>query len=555
MNCPYQFLAMGGPTVTEVETRLEELLIALSGNTSMPKKKLGRPYPPAFREAVAHVLSGDIAGGKTPAERIRVLAEGEPLRPNGTVFYWMHINRRWSWNYALDRALEWVDMSGGDLVILETLPFHQTLTNRHAAFILQGMRDFETPMERGPALYRAHSRKCGRELTDYISNFADMVDVLIVDDHPDREYRRFLESFPTNTFTRVEAVDSSGLIPFRSVPRLFPTARGFRSFVLSRLPEALFQLPDPRPLSERLVPRRPKLNSPFWVLWRKDHEALMAPHQAVNELPIDHSASVVATPGGPVAARARWQEFLQNSLTHYHEHRNHPDDNGASGMAPYLHFGFISPHEMVVDLLRCAVEMGWSCERTSKETNNENWWGLPPGVAAFLDQLLVWRELGLNLCHHCDQYDRFESLPEWAQKTLTNHASDRRPIIYTLEQLEFAQTHDRVWNAAQNELRQEGRLHNYLRMLWGKKILEWTPDPQTALEWMIYLNNKYALDGSDPNSYTGITWILGRYDRAWGPERPIFGLVRYMSTDSARRKLRLKKYLERYAPEIKETQS
>ncbi|HOP77584.1 MAG TPA: deoxyribodipyrimidine photolyase, partial [Thermogutta sp.] len=245
---------------------------------------------------------------------------------------------------------------------------------------------------------------------------------------------------------------------------------------------------------------------------------------------------------------------LETALEHYHEWRNHPDENGVSGLAPYLHFGFISPFEMIVDLLKRATEMGWSFDRPSQEADAGTWWNLPPSIAQFLDQLVVWRELGLNLCLRCDDYDRFESLPDWAKKTLTAHASDRRPITYTLEQLENAQTHDRLWNAAQNELREEGRLHNYLRMLWGKKILEWTPDPQTALEWMIYLNNKYGLDGSDPNSYTGISWIFGRYDRPWGPDRPIFGLVRYMSTDSARRKIRLKKYLERYAPEMKETQ-
>ncbi len=508
----------------------------------------------AFAEAASQILSGKIWGGKVPEERIRVIAEGTPHQSPNVVLYWMHINRRWSWNYAVDRALEWVADREKDLTVLETLPFHQTLTDRHAVFVMEGMREHESLVERGPFLYRAQSRKFGRIAVEYLYSLFQTCDVIIVDDHPDREYRAFLESLASRTRARIEAVDSSGLIPFRSVSRYYPTARGFRTLVQKLLPDILCQIPDPRPLPERVRFPPPKPKDPFWVFWRKDHEVLLDPRQSVREMPLDHSAGPVATQGGPTAARNRWRHFLETALEHYHEWRNHPDENGVSGLAPYLHFGFISPFEMIVDLLKRATEMGWSFDRPSQEADAGTWWNLPPSIAQFLDQLVVWRELGLNLCLRCDDYDRFESLPDWAKKTLTAHASDRRPITYTLEQLENAQTHDRLWNAAQNELREEGRLHNYLRMLWGKKILEWTPDPQTALEWMIYLNNKYGLDGSDPNSYTGISWIFGRYDRPWGPERPIFGHVRYMSTDSARRKIRLKKYLERYAPEMKETQ-
>jgi deoxyribodipyrimidine photo-lyase len=520
----------------------------------MAKSEFISPFRPYFLEAASHVLSGKIGGGKVPQERIRVISQGESVNPGGSVLYWMHMNRRWSWNFAIDRLLEWRAQGLQNVIVLETLPFHQVLTDRHAAFVMQGMQEFEGLAECGPFIYRAQSRKCGQVIVKYVQDLAKTVDVLIVDDHPDRDYRHFLDDLPNHTSARIEAIDSCGLIPFRSASRFFPTARGFRRLVRSHLAESLFALPDPRSLIERFdSPQRP--NKPLWIGWLKDHEAIMAPQQAVRELPIDHSAAVVSTPGGPSAARKRWREFRETSLEHYPERRNHPDENGVSGMAPYLHFGFISPYEMVVDLLKRAVEMRWSCEQSPEDARPEIWWNLPPCVAEFLDQLVVWRELGLNLCLHCDNYDHFESLPEWARRTLAKHAFDPRPVTYTLEQLEFAQTHDRVWNAAQNELREEGRLHNYLRMLWGKKIVEWTRDPQTALEWMIFLNNKYGLDGSDPNSYTGITWILGRYDRAWGPERPIFGLVRYMSTDNARRKLRLKKYLERYAPEIKESQS
>jgi deoxyribodipyrimidine photo-lyase len=150
------------------------------------------------------------------------------------------------------------------------------------------------------------------------------------------------------------------------------------------------------------------------------------------------------------------------------------------------------------------------------------------------------------MCAHHDGYDKFSSLPEWARTTLKEHARDPRPHTYTLEQFEFAQTHDELWNAAQRQLLREGTIHNYLRMLWGKKILEWTRSPRQALRFMIELNNKYALDGRDPNSYSGIFWVLGRYDRPWGPERPVFGKVRYMSSENTARKFAVKEYIRRY---------
>ena len=150
------------------------------------------------------------------------------------------------------------------------------------------------------------------------------------------------------------------------------------------------------------------------------------------------------------------------------------------------------------------------------------------------------------MCRFNHHYDQYESLPEWARNTLALHERDPRRYRYSLEDFETARTHDPIWNAAQNELVREGRMHNYLRMLWGKKILEWTPSPREALSIMIELNNKYALDGRDPNSYSGIFWILGRYDRAWGPERPIFGKIRYMSSQNTARKLRLREYLDEY---------
>jgi deoxyribodipyrimidine photo-lyase len=166
---------------------------------------------------------------------------------------------------------------------------------------------------------------------------------------------------------------------------------------------------------------------------------------------------------------------------------------------------------------------------------------------AFLDQVVTWRELGYNGCAHGSSYDTLGCLPEWAKRTLAEHAGDARAFTYGLSELAEARTHDPLWNAAQVQLLREGRIHNYLRMLWGKKILEWTRSPEDALEIMVALNDRFALDGRDPNSYSGITWVLGRYDRAWGPERPVFGTVRYMSSENTARKMRLAGYLRRFA--------
>ena len=167
---------------------------------------------------------------------------------------------------------------------------------------------------------------------------------------------------------------------------------------------------------------------------------------------------------------------------------------------------------------------------------------------SFFDEIITWRELGYVFCHqNPDDSDQLSSLPKWAKTTIEEHRNDPRPVTYSLEDLAQSKTHDPVWNAAQTQLREKGIIHNYLRMLWGKKIYEWSKTPEEAIQNLIELNNRYALDGRNPNSYSGIFWVLGRFDRAWGPVRPIFGKLRYMSSDSTKRKLSLKEYLKEFA--------
>jgi len=193
----------------------------------------------------------------------------------------------------------------------------------------------------------------------------------------------------------------------------------------------------------------------------------------------------------------------------------------------------------------------WKPEKVAMRANGsrEGWWNMSANGESFLDELITWREVGYNFSSHTDSYDRYESLPGWAQKTLKEHTRDEREHVYSLEELEAGKTYDALWNAAQMQLVREGRIHNYLRMLWGKKILEWSRTPQDALAVLIELNNKYGLDGRDPNAYSGIFWCLGRYDWPWGPERPVFGQIRYLSSANTARKVSVKNYIRKYAPQ------
>jgi deoxyribodipyrimidine photo-lyase len=217
-----------------------------------------------------------------------------------------------------------------------------------------------------------------------------------------------------------------------------------------------------------------------------------------------------------------------------------------SGLSPYLHFGHISAHEIFRKVVQ---QEKWRPEKLSVRADGRRsgWWNMSANAESFLDELITWREVGYNFSSQTKLYDRYESLPLWALKTLERHARDERQHVYALKEFESAKTYDPLWNASQTQLVREGRIHNYLRMLWGKKILEWSRSPKEALDVMIHLNNKYGLDGRDPNSYSGIFWCLGRYDRPWGPERPVYGQVRYMSSENTARKFSVKNYLRKYA--------
>jgi deoxyribodipyrimidine photo-lyase len=270
---------------------------------------------------------------------------------------------------------------------------------------------------------------------------------------------------------------------------------------------------------------------------------LAADPAALSALPIDHEVAPVAVRGGAKEAGRRLKELLSDRLGSYGD-RSHPDSDSASGLSPYLHFGHISPHQVFAAI---AKQEEWSVDRVSETHRGQRGWlGMSEPAEGFLDQLITWRELGFNFTSRRDDYDDFDALPDWARESLERHELDERPFLYSIDEFAESKTHDELWNAAQRQLRETGVMQNYLRMLWGKKVLHWSRSPREAVAILIELNNRYALDGRNPNSYSGIFWVFGRYDRPWGPRREIFGAIRYMTSDSTLRKLRLKKYLAKW---------
>jgi deoxyribodipyrimidine photo-lyase len=482
-----------------------------------------------------------------PQSRIRVI-NTRPLNANGDfVLYWMTMARRTRSNYGLERAVRCAKELKKPLLVLEALRCdYPDASDRFHQFLLDGMRDNAAAMRRGRALYYPYVEPApgaGRGLLQELSARACVV---VTDYYPAYFLPRMLKAAAAQSGVRLEAVDSNGLLPLAAADgRAFPVARSYRAFVQRELPAHLAELPEDSPLS--LLGRGPRLASvPTSVLerWPAATPTLLRGGSALSGLPIDHTVPPVATPGGPAAAARQLKSFVTHGLGRYNDERNHPDADATSHLSPYLHFGHISAHEVFHALMN---KERWTTRRLGRRAGGkrDGWWGVSPGAEAFLDQLAVWRELAFNSCENVPRFDEYDSLPDWARQTLGKHQRDKRPHQYDQPTLEAAETHDDVWNAAQRQMVRDGWFHGYMRMLWGKKILEWSPSPEAALTRMQSIMNRYALDGRDPNSYAGYAWVLGRYDRPW-PERPIFGTVRYMTSASARRKLKLREYLERY---------
>ena len=479
--------------------------------------------------------------------RVRGVTD-QPVRPDGRwVVYWMIAARRLSSNFALDRAIELAEELRRPLVILEPLACdYPWASDRLHRFVLDGMRDhFEQAAGTAAYYYPYVEREPGGGRGLLAALARDACEV-VTDDYPAFFIPRIVEAAADVVPVQFEAVDANGLLPLRATDRAYPSAYAFRRFLHRELAAHLDVRPGTDPLGDAELPALDALPEDVLRRWPPaSEEMLSGSPKVLRALPIDHEVRPVATRGGSVAGRERLRGFVAERLDRYEE-RSHPDARATSGLSPYLHFGHVGAHEVFNAV---TAHEGWTPDRLAIDGRGKRtgWWGMSAAAEAFLDELVTWRELGFNAALHLPRYEDYEALPEWARATLEEHAGDPRQYCYSVEELAAGDTHDEVWNAAQRELLEEGTIQGYLRMLWGKKILEWTASPQAALEVMVELNNRFALDGRDPNSYSGIMWVLGRYDRAWGPERPVFGKVRYMSSEQARRKLRMRDYLARFA--------
>lgn len=481
--------------------------------------------------------------------RVRVL-NGDAVRSDGRfVLYWMNAARRARWNYALDRAIAWARELERPLVVLEALGLeYPYASDRLHTFVMQGMAANAGAFAATDALYYPYVEDAEGAGDGLIAKLGESACVVVTDDFPALFYPAMLASAGKQVGVRMEAVDSNGLLPVRAGSKAWSRAYDFRRFLQRNLAPHLERMPSERPFEGVELPKLGGVDelgiAERWPAAPLD--LLVGNPQELAKLPIDHTVQGVDLEGGTPAARRLLERFTGTVLERYDDERNHPDEGATSGLSPYLHFGHMAAHEVVVEIAR---KENWAPDDVGdvRSGAREGYWNMSPSAEAYMDQLVTWRELGLNFATFRDDLDAYASLPDWAQKSLAEHATDSRPHVYSLEEFEAAATHEPVWNAAQRELVATGRMHNYMRMLWGKKILHWTRSPEDALAIMLRLNDRYALDGRDPNSYSGIFWVLGRYDRAWGPERPVFGKLRYMTCASAQRKLRLREYLERWA--------
>ncbi len=449
-------------------------------------------------------------------------------------------------NFALEHAVDLARRLGKPLVVLEALRVgYEWASGRLHRFVLEGMADNARDFSSAAVTYYPYVELEDDDGSGLLEALAARACVVVSDDYPCFFVPRMQEAAAARLNARLELVDGNGLLPLRATDRLFLRAFDFRRFVQRELASHLARPPAADPLKNLKLPAA-KVPRDVTARWPMASPALLSGEAAaLRRLPIDHGVCPVALRGGSRAALTRAKRFVDDELTRYREERDHPDERATSGLSPYLHFGHIGAHS-IFSLI--AKKEEWSLEHAGQRRRGERsgFWQMHPSAEAFLDQLVVWRELGFNFCAKRSDYDSYDSLPDWAKKTLAKHERDTRPALYDLARLEAATTGDELWNAAQRELVRTGGMHNYLRMLWGKKVLEWSRSPEEALGTLVHLNNKYALDGRDPNAYSGIFWCFGRYDRPWGPERAIFGTVRYMSSENTRRKLHVKQYLERF---------
>ncbi len=449
------------------------------------------------------------------SERVTVRRGGEPPPGGRCVVYWMQRAQR-----ALDNPALEVAIACGNALGLPVVAYFSVISNypnanlRHYHFLQQGLQPLpEELAERGVG-FVVRRPVDGHTL----EGFLEEVEAALVvgDENVCREPERWRQALASRLKVPFFTVDADVVVPSAIFGKSFVLLHHFRPRLQAQFERWLC------PLEKAEVQHR-------WVDAKSLASFDLSLDITAGFKSLDRSVGPVQSfTGGTKEALKRLNKFTDVLLSEYDEKRNHPELRGTSQMSPYLHFGHISPLTIAI-----AVKQAQLRGRASAEV-----------CAKYLDELIGWRELAVLFCKYNPNYDNWECAEPWARKSLMEHAGDPRPWNYSLEQLEKGHTHDELWNAAQREMVRDGWMHNYVRMYWGKKILEWSPDPATGFRWAVELNDKYELDGRDPNGYAGIAWaMVGKHDRPWF-DRPVFGLIRYMSGASTGKKFNSRMYIE-----------
>jgi len=475
----------------------------------------------AEKDAAYARVAQEFAGDERVPQEVRELADDARVTvrrggvPKGKcVVYWMQRAQRGRDNHALDKAVACANVLGLPCVVyfagIKNFP-HANL--RHYAFLNQGLPDAEEDCaERGVGFVMRRSPNEDRERL-----FADVGAAMVIgDENPMRIPEQWREELAERLTVPFWTVDADVIVPSKLLEKAQFSAGVARPRLYRALPEFLRSYTNPKAEHEWKRPRGMFAEDVREDITRDWHD-------------FDRSVKPVdAWQGGHHAAMKRLKKFCAQMLESYEADRAHPETDGSSKMSPYLHFGHISP-------LTIALAVDDAAKKQPK---------LQSARDSYFNELIVWRELAVNFVRYQPAYDSVECADRWAKATIAEHDRDEREVLYKLPVLEEARTHDELWNAAQMQMVRYGWMHNYLRMYWAKKIVEWTPNVRIAQRVAIYLNDKYFLDGRDPNGYAGIAWaVLGKFDRAWF-DRPIFGKRRYMSATSTGKKFLSRMYIE-----------
>ncbi len=448
-------------------------------------------------------------------ERVVQLNDREVNKKAKYVLYWMQMFKRTSHNHSLVYAIRKANELKLPLVVYEGLKYYYPWANdRLHTFILEGVEEKRKEFEKLGIKYVFYLQKDKNSPKQTVAKLAKDAALIVTDDYPCFIIPGHNETIAEKARIPVFAVDSNGIIPMSKFKKEEYAAYTIRPKINKLLDNYL------KPFEEEKIDIAAKdieVDCPDTEITKGNIAKLVA------ECDIDHDVKPSKQyEGGTKAGRKRLKKFVDDILADYDKARSKPDRDGSSRLSSYLHFGFLSPLE---------IALAVKDSKAPQESKD-----------AYLEELIVRRELSFNFTRHNEKYDSLGSLPNWVHKTMREHDVDEREFIYTLEELENGRTHDELWNAAQREMTVTGEMHNYVRMLWGKNVIAWTKSYEEAFAILEHLNNKYCLDGRDPNSYAGILWCFGKHDRPW-MERPVFGMIRYMTSGSTGKKFNSKEYI------------